>query len=177
MPKVIFACNAKNNEVIKNILESIWEIINFCERVLYCYDKVPPTEWLRSTEVYPLIVLSPEVWLRGLGGAMLPAKPLGENLSSPLPVTWFMAAYLCSSAVLWASPLWYLCVYCPHLIWTLCLDVGPTLNPGWFCLESLNFLQRPYFLVHFPSDVNFGEHYSYVIYSQSKVMVSSDIFW
>lgn len=108
---------------------------------------------------------SPEVWPRGLGGAMLPAKPLGENLSSPLPVTWFTDAYLCSSAVPWASPLWYLCVYCPHLIRTLCLDVEPTLNPGWFCLESLNFLQRPYFLVHFPSDVNFGEHYSYVIHS------------
>lgn len=50
---------------------------------------------------------------------------------------WLRVSAFSASVFTWASPLWCLSAYCPHLIRTQWQDVGPTVNPGWFYLQAL----------------------------------------
>ena len=65
-----------------------------------CHNKVPQTEWLKTTDIYFLIVLKLTVQNQGFGHAMFSPKSIGGEPYLPLPaacspgVPWLVATQL-----------------------------------------------------------------------------------
>jgi hypothetical protein len=68
-------------------------VLGQMEDVLVCQS--PTAEWLKTTEMYCLTVLEPEVQNPGVSRTMLPLEPRevpSPASSSPIPSCWLVAA-------------------------------------------------------------------------------------